>query len=298
MVSVDNSVPPNPAALSQGGSIAPSDTASLSSGGQFVVFAAGASNFPGPFQQTGTSFSEVFLRNTCLGQGSNCEQGTTFVAYGPASGPGANGGAACAHSPSMGYSPGSGDKFPAIDSSGEFVAFTSDACEFARITYINANQLYLRDLNSGITGLVSVDSTGSPLSLGIEANRPGVPFAMSTNPASLAFAYETTSPNVVPGVTNPNAYDEIYWTNCTGQNSGTCTTSLVSQASTGATTVASGNVEDPAISPDGRYVAFDSTAGNLVSGVTIPTGSDQVYLRDTCPSGRNGLHRDHFDFKG
>ncbi len=238
----------------------------------------------------GSSFSEVFLRNTCLGQGSNCEQGTTFVAYGPGSGPGANGGAACGPGAGpSGYSPYRGDQYPAIDTTGRYVAFVSDACQFAGISFTNSIQLYLRDLSGGSTSLVSVDSTGSPLSSGITPFSG--PYAMSTNPAFLAFAYQTTSPSVVLGVGNPSAYNEIYWTNvCTAQSPSPCTSStvLVSQDSTNPNTIANNTAEEPSISADGRYVAFASTATNLVSGVTIPTGSEQVYLRDTCPSGASG----------
>ena len=36
----------------------------------------------------------------------------------------------------------------------------------------------------------------------------------------------------------------------------------------------------PVISPDGQYVAFSSTSGDLVPGFTNPSGTDQLYLRN------------------
>ena len=289
LVSVDNSVPPNPAAFPAGGILVPAIAASLSSGGQFVVFSAAAENLPSPFQQ----FSGVFLRNTCLSAGSNCEQGTTFIAYGPVTGPGANGGAACGPgSGPTGYAPYLGSKYPAMDTTGEFVAFTSDACQFGTITSTNANQIYLRDLNSGTTSLVSLDATPGPVSLGVaeySVLSSASPFSMSTDPKSLAFAYETASPSVVAGVTNPSATSEIYWTNvCTAQSPSPCTPStlLVSQDNTNSNVVANNTAEEPSISADGRYVAFASNATNLASGV--PANSTQVYLRDACPTGASG----------
>jgi hypothetical protein len=287
LVSSDNSVPAKQGVFPNGGILEPAITASLNSGGQFVAFSAGVSNLPGPFQEPFGPLSEVYLRNTCLGAGSNCEQGTTFITYGPVTGPGSNGGAACGPGGSS-----QGSKYPAMDKTGEYVAFTSDACQFSTITSSNANQLYLRNLNNGTTSLVSLDSTPGPVSLGLAefpllAESTG-PFSMSTDPKALAFAYETASPNVVSGVM-PSGTNEIYWTNvCTAQSPSPCTTStlLVSQDNTNLNVAAGSTAESPAISPDGRYVAFTSNATNLVSG--IPMSSTQVYLRDTCPTGATG----------
>ncbi len=271
LVSSDNSVPPNPAAQPQGGILVPTDTASLSSGGQFVAFSVDdASNLPGP--ANGLPINVVYLRNTCLGPnaGSSCEQGTSFVSIGP-------NGAACTGESF--YPPG--NTYPAIDATGQFVAFTSNGCQVTGITFTstNANQIYLRDVVNRSTSLVSLDSTSSPLSSGVAA----VPFSMSAN--AQFFAYETTSPDVVAGVANPSATDQIYWTSfCTGQTGCTPSTLLVSQDPTNSNPPhpANNTASGPAISADGRYVAFASTATNLVSGFTIPTGSEQVYLRDTC----------------
>ena len=54
---------------------------------------------------------------------------------------------------------------------------------------------------------------------------------------------------------------------------------LVSVGSDGVTP-ASGPAGQSSVSPDGRFVAFTSTATNLIAGAT--TGSSEVYLRDTC----------------
>jgi sugar lactone lactonase YvrE len=295
LVSSDNSVPAKQGVFPNGGILEPAITASLNSGGQFIAFSAGVSNFPGPFETPYGPMPELYLRNTCLGAGSNCEQGTTFIAYGPAAGSGANGGAACGPGTGpTGYRAGLGSQFPAMDTTGEYVAFTSDACQFSTITSSNANQLYLRDLSAGTTTLVSLDSTPpGPVSLGLATfsllSESTSPFSMSTDPKALAFAYETASPNVVAGVTTPSGENEIYWTNvCTAQSPSACTTStvLVSQDGSNSNVAANNTAEAPAISPDGRYVAFTSNATNLVGGV--PANSTQVYLRDTCPTGATG----------
>jgi hypothetical protein len=66
---------------------------------------------------------------------------------------------------------------------------------------------------------------------------------------------------------------------CEGAAPGCVTrTSTLSVASDGAT-VANDDSHAPAMSADGRYVAFSSAATNLATGV--PSGR-QIYLRDTC----------------
>jgi hypothetical protein len=97
----------------------------------------------------------------------------------------------------------------------------------------------------------------------------------------------------VTGVANSGATNEIYSANvCTGQAAGACTPStlLVSQDPTNTNVVANNTAEYPAISPDGRYVAFASKATNLVSGVTIPASSEQIFLRDTCVGAAAGCN--------
>jgi YVTN family beta-propeller protein len=276
LVSSDNSVPAI-LATSGNGTIEPGPTASMSSGGQYVAFSYYAVNLPGPFQSPFGPLSGVYLRNTCLGASPACEQGTSFVAIGPASGPGNNGGAACS----------GGSQYPAIDTTGEFVAFESYTCQFSGITSTNESQIYLRDVIKGTSTMVSLDSTQNPVSQGAAFS----PFSMSAN--AQYFAYETASPNVVAGVANAGATNEIYSANvCTGQAAGACTPStlLVSQDPTNANVLANNTAEYPAISPDGRYVAFASKATNLVSGVTIPASSEQIFLRDTCVGAAAGCN--------
>ncbi len=285
LVSSDNSVPPNPAASSAGGTIAPAPYAAVSSGGQFVAFSYSATNLPGPLQaEPNSPLSGVYLRNTCVGADPNCDQNTNFVAYGPTAGPASNGGGACGGSSTS----GTGSTYPAIDNTGEFVAFLSGQCNFNGSTSSNVTQIFLHDVIHGTTNLVSANAAGNPVSLGAAQN----PFSMSSN--GQAFAYETASPEVVTGTTFPsggfdapganNPY-EVYWSNCAQQSNGVCASSpiLISQDTTNSNVAANNTAEDPAISANGRYVAFASLATNLVSA-TIPSGSEQVFLRDTVTS--------------
>ena len=44
--------------------------------------------------------------------------------------------------------------------------------------------------------------------------------------------------------------------------------------------IATDNASPPVISPDGHYVAFESTSGDLVPGFTNSSGTIELYLRD------------------
>jgi YVTN family beta-propeller protein len=273
LVSADNSVPPN-VVNSGSGSIPPPSSAAPSSGGQYVAFSAGAVNLPGPYQSTfATPLSGVYLRNTCLGASSDCEQGTTFVAIGP-------GGGVCGGSSNY---PGS--QYPAIDTTGRFVAFESTQCPGS----IAFNMVFLYDVVNQTSTLIS-----SALAL---AGAEEAPFSM--DPTAQYFAFES-NPITLNSVTTPS---QIYLTNaCTGQQPPAgCTpsTALISQDYTNTGNPANYTAEEPSISANARYVAFASTATNLLNGLAVkiptnpqgnPTGAgyEQVYLRDTCPAGATG----------
>ena len=69
-----------------------------------------------------------------------------------------------------------------------------------------------------------------------------------------------------------DSVDNVYVRDTTNE-----TTTLVSRATDG--TAANGDSSDPAISADGQYVVFASSATNLVPNVD-PNGTVQVYRRD------------------
>jgi Tol biopolymer transport system component len=87
-------------------------------------------------------------------------------------------------------------------------------------------------------------------------------------------AFSSTASNLVEGFTE---YPDIYiYAGIYVHNQVTGETTLVSVSSDG--TQANGSSWLHAISADGRYVAFSSTATNLVEGVT--DGYESLYLHD------------------
>jgi hypothetical protein len=260
LVSVNDDVPPAPA-------IGTTEVHSaVSPGGQYVAFESAASNLPGPPPVNGS----VYLRSVCL-QETGCAPITKFISYGPTSGPNANSGAPCTAIGSY-----LGAARPAIDATGNLVAFLSDACVPTNGDEII--QIYLRNVSGQSTSLISLDDNGNPLTSGMTA------FSMSAN--GRYFAYSSNSGSVA-GLPSTNFTTQIYLrdANCAPQTAGCTATTLISQETNGNPVPVSASPTLGTMSPDARYVAFISAdqkmAASPPSFVTNPSAT-VVYLRDDC----------------
>ena len=177
----------------------------------------------------------------------------------------------------------------------------------------------MHDLTTGVTTRVSVSSTG--------AQGDGSSWSPSLSADGTAVAFESEATNLVPGDTNAKSdifvHDlstgattrvsvgpggeqadgdsfgaalsgdgrvvafESFATNLVAADSNGCVDVFVRDLASGATTLASvssagvqgnGDSRNAALSADGRYVAFESSASNLVSGDT--DGAIDVFRRD------------------
>ena len=140
---------------------------------------------------------------------------------------------------------------PAISADGRYVAVRSDASNLVEGDTNNASDVFVHDRNTGETTRVSVDSDG------VEGDSDSDSLAISADGRYVTFA--SFASNLVVDDDN-NAYDVFVHDRNTGE------TTRVSVDSDGV-----GGDEDafsPAISADGRYVAFASFASNLVEGAT------------------------------
>ena len=167
-----------------------------------------------------------------------------------------------------------GDCYPrAVSTNGRFVLFESGEALVGN----SANNLlppltnnhfyadiYVRDLWSNVTTLVSVNTNG------FTGNR--ICYSSTMTPDGRYIAFASPSSDLVPGDTN--GIPDIFVRDMVAG-----TTTLVSVGAEPRSGSEPTQFSDsPVISPDGRWIAFFSTATNLVGGVS---SSGEVYLRDT-----------------
>ncbi len=150
---------------------------------------------------------------------------------------------------------------PSISADGRFVAFESSATNLVTAEANNHVDIFVRDLQSGTTQRVSVASNGG------EANAEAVEARISGNGRFVAF--ESRATNLVADDTN--GYVDIFVRDL---QSGT--TQRVNVDSYEAQAI--GYSYYPAISGDGRFVAFMSDAPSLVPGDT--NGTHDIFVRD------------------
>ena len=146
-------------------------------------------------------------------------------------------------------------KYPSISSDGRFVAFRSEADNLVDGDTNNANDIFIHDRQTAQTTRVSVSSAG------MQGNSASYNPSISSDGRIVAF--ESEADNLVDGDTNGdvNSYRS---TDIFIHDRQTVQTSRVSVSSAGIQ--ANGISFSPSISSDGRFVAFDSDADNLVVG--------------------------------
>ncbi len=152
---------------------------------------------------------------------------------------------------------------PNVSADGRFVVFSSRASNLVTGDTNGSEDIFLTDLQTGTTILISVDSQGN------QTNNRSFNADISADGRFITFA--SFADNLVANDTN-NISDIFLHDTQTG------ITTLISVDSNG--NQANGmNMVESSVSDDGRFVAFSSTATNLVSGDT--NGRFDVFLRDT-----------------
>jgi Ca2+-binding RTX toxin-like protein len=149
-----------------------------------------------------------------------------------------------------------------ISADGRFVAFYSRASNIVPGDTNQRNDIFVRDTLTNTTTRVSVDSAGN------QANDASESASISADGRFVAF--DSRASNIVPEDTN-NSLDIFV------RDTLTNTTTRVSLDSAG--NQANSSSDDPSISPDGRFVAFESNASNIVPGDT--NNNYDIFVRDT-----------------
>jgi trimeric autotransporter adhesin len=269
----------NPISVAAGG-VAPNGNShdpALSFNGRFVAFSSQATNLIAP----SANFPEGYVRDSCLGADSGpppCTPSTLLVSAitgGSASSP-VEGNSQGGTTPSVGNQnftpPSSG-----IPPYGRFIGFLSTATNLAA-KGTTFQQAYARDTCVGAaapTGCTPATVLASVTQSGTEPNGPTSEFAFASNTCNAAFTSFGTDV-----MSNVSIANEIYLASCvaTGAPGSFTTSALVSASSSGVAGDHGG--QQPAISADGRFVAFASKSTNLTS--TLNGGFQQIYLRDAC----------------
>ena len=264
---------------------------SISADGRYVVFYSSSSNLVSP----ATSGNQVFLRDLQTGQ-------TTLVSVNRTGASGNGSSSVCAISGDGRYvafyssatdlvspdtsgnnifrrdlqtgqtvlvsvnkdgGPADGDSYiPGISYDGRYVSFASYARNLVSGTTNSYKQIFVRDMQAGVTSLVSISNTGVPA-----ANDSNYP-AISADGHFVTFM--SSANNLVSA---DNGYDDLFI-----RDVQTGVTSLISvRTNPNLPNRSSGSFYWSSVSGDGRYVVYDSTARDLVAAATT---SQQIYLYD------------------
>jgi Tol biopolymer transport system component len=236
---------PDPSLLTSAGAGGDSVDAIISPDGRYVLFASTAGNLI--LNSNGVAIPSLFpaSMNVYLRDRTN---GTTRLVSVNLSGTGG----------------GNGNSWPqGISTNGQYVLFESVASDLVANDTNNASDVFVRDLLNGTTMLASASLYG------------GTGNGVSRNPVMTPdgryVAFVSAATNLVAGDTNQ--ITDVFVRDLQSSN-----TTLVSVGATSTNSTAlTSSSESPVITPDGRYVAFSSTATNLVPGVTT---AGEIYVRD------------------
>jgi hypothetical protein len=158
---------------------------------------------------------------------------------------------------------------PALSADGRYVAFHSSASNLVAGDTNGGFDLFVHDRQTGQTTRVSVGTGGT------QSNGDSLRPVLSADGRHVAF--HSLASNLVAGDTNLT-WDVFVHDRQTGQ------TVRVSVTSDG--TQGDNFSSDPALSADGRYVAFSSSASNLVAGDTNAVSDAFVHDRQTAQTMR------------
>ena len=164
-----------------------------------------------------------------------------------------------------------------IDKGGRFVVFATRATDLATVPDSNKlSDIFIYDIQSDSKKLITINTAGTATGGGFPPVfgffDHGAEFNISADGRFITFMSQLT--NLVPNDTNGNGDDIFLYEIATQAKS------LVSVNLTGTSGTIGGSFK-PTISDDGRYIAFESLAHDLVSHADETNGfTTDVFLRD------------------
>jgi Divergent InlB B-repeat domain/WD40-like Beta Propeller Repeat len=249
---------------------------SVDSSGTHVAFTSTSSNLV-TYAVVPAGPRQVYWQTPCTGA-TGCNSGTDTAAL-------------VSIAPDN-VTPGNGESFnPVISSDGRYVAFVSLATNLLVTPPANGfdgvtPQVFVRDTCEEVPPIALGGCVPTTFLVSVSPDGTTAGDGPSSHPAiaseGLFVSYVSSATNLVTG-SNPNATDQVFeQSTCVttigvAGNSCAPVTSLISTPD-GVTPANAASVE-PSISQDGRFVAFASTATNLLPGVGP---IQEIYVRDTC----------------
>jgi Tol biopolymer transport system component len=185
-------------------------------------------------------YTQIYLYDSVAGT-------TTIVSWSPTAGPGSN------------YS-----EAPAVSDDGRFVAYQSRANNLVPgPSWRGYWQIHLTDLQTGVTTVASLTNNTTPSIGNADSSTPSI----SGDGRVIAFASEATS----FVLSDNNGTTDVFVRDLVAN-----TTRAVSRIPGGA--FGDGASKAPAVSGDGRFVAFETLATNLAAGATA--SYSKILVRD------------------
>lgn len=154
-----------------------------------------------------------------------------------------------------------GSSNPAISASGRYVAFSSEATNLVRNDRNARQDVFIRDRTLAVTERASVTSSGEA------ANDVSSEADLSGNGRFVGFSSYATN----LAANDPNSRSDVFLRDL--DKARTRPLSVTPAGRTG-----NGGSWSPSVNSDGRYVAFLSSASDLIPGDT--NGSTDVFVRD------------------
>jgi hypothetical protein len=207
----------------------------LSADGRYAVFSSAAPNL---VPNDANATSDVFVRDLWNGTNALVSVGTNGTG-------------------------GDGASWnPVISADGRFVAFASQATNLTGGVTNRKGNIFLRDLHTGTTTLVSANASGQ--------GGNGASINPSINADGRRITYESLASDLVLNDLLNNASDIFLYDRSLGTN---LRVSIGMNGQSG-----SAASRSPIITSDGRFVIFLSDAKNLVTTITV--GPSQLFARD------------------
>jgi hypothetical protein len=222
---------------------------SVSGNGRYVVFTSESNDL---VPNDDGSRSDVFLRDVQAGTTTRLSTNSA----GTAGGNGESGGGV-------------------IDRGGHFVVFLTKATNLSTLPDTNnISDIFIYDVLSGGRRLVTVNASGTDAGRGLDFGdfEHGIQFSISDDARFVAF--QSQSGDLVTNDTNGSG-DDIFRYEVATQAKSLVSVNLAGTSGT------SGGSFRPSLSADGRFVAFESLANDLVSVADETNGSTtDVFVRD------------------